>query len=432
MKIWKKHRPALVRTLLVIGGLLLVWRIAALGTSQYYLSEIGQNRRSLAISLAWNRWNPEALSLAGQLRVEENPEQAESLLQKAYLANPSDSHALVTLAKLWLKQGEPERADQAVEMAERLSPADVAANLQAAAYWLLRDDVERALLDWNRVLLAQPSFSKQLFPILLRIAEQPPQGQSGFSRIVMHLPPWWQNFFIYATREARQEKTLRALYDLYQNMNRPLTTKERNAYITRLQNKKLWGEAYMVWLNSLTPNQFAVLGQIYDGGFEQTRFEQGFDWHIATQKGLEVDAHSLFGGRKGKALQITFHGEPVRGIIAEQALFLLPGRYRLSGQVKTDSIQTANGLAWSISCADGEKAILAETERFVGTNQWRRFSTPFSVPAERCSGQRLSLYVKGTAPRDFRISGEAWFDDLAVTWLSAESNAGSQASLAKR
>jgi tetratricopeptide (TPR) repeat protein len=432
MKTWKKHRSAFVRILLIIGGLLLVWRIAALGTSQYYIREVGQNRRSLDMSLAWNSRNPEALSLAGQLLVEEDPKRAELLLRQAFTANPSDSHALVALAKLWLKQGEPERADQAVEMAEQLSPADVAANLQAASYWLLRDNVERALLDWNRALLARSGLSKQLFPVLLRIAEQPPYGQSAFSKIVRQRPPWWQDFFIYATREARQVKTLRTLYDLYQNTNRPLTTKERNAYITRLQNEKLWGEAYMVWLNSLIPDQMAVLGQIYDGGFEQTRFEQGFDWHIATRKGLEVDAHSLFGGRKGKALQITFHGEPIRGIIAEQPLFLFPGRYRLSGQVKTDSIQTANGLVWSISCADGEKAVLAETERFVGTNQWRSFSTPFSVPAGRCAGQRLSLHAKGTAPQDFRIRGEAWFDDLAITWLSAVSGTGSRASLIER
>lgn len=425
MKIWKKRRPTLARILLATAGLFLVWRIAALGTSQYYVDEASADPRYLDFSLAWNGGDPEALSLSGQLLVEDDPERAESLLRRAYLANPADSHALVALAKMWLGQEHIEQADQAVGIAERLSPADVAANLQAAAYWLLRRNVERALLDWNRALQAQPGLSKQLFPVLLLIAEQPPQGQSGFSRIMKHLPPWWKDFFIYATHNAKRVNTLRTLYGLYQNKGRPLTEIELNAYITRLQSEGLWSEAYMVWLNSLTPNQLSVLGQIYDGSFEQTRFTHGFDWHLPAQKGVEADARSLFGGRRGRALQLTFYGDPVRGTIAEQALFLLPGRYRLSGLVKTDSIEATHGLVWAIACADGDKVALADTERFVGTNQWRSFSTWFTVPAGQCTGQRLHLRVKALLPRDFRINGEAWFDDLAITWLRAESATGS-------
>lgn len=180
----------------------------------------------------------------------------------------------------------------------------------------------------------------------------------------------------------------------------------------------------MVWLNSLTSKQLLVLGQVYDGGFEQTRFEQGFDWHIPSQQGIEADARSLFGGRRGKALQLTFRGYPVRGSIAEQALFLVPGRYRLSGLVKTDSIETANGLVWTISCVDGDKTTLADSERFVGSNQWRSFSTQFTIPAEHCTGQRLYLRTIGSLPREIRVSGEAWFDDLAVTWLAGEADTG--------
>ena len=427
MNTFRKQRSrAFSRIVLATAGLFLVWRIAALGTSQYYVDEASREPRYLDFSLAWNRGNPEALSLSGQLLVEDDSKRAESLLRKAYLANPSDSHALVALARVWSGQGNIEQADQTVEIAERLSPADVAANLQAAAYWLLRKNIERALFDWDRALQAQPRLSKQLFPVLLRIAEQPPQGQSGFSRIVKHLSPWWQDFFIYSTRNARHVNTLRPLYDLYQKTNRPLTTKELNAFITRLQTDGLWSEAYMVWLNSLKPNQLSVLGQIYDGSFEQTRFSHGFDWHLPTHKGVEVDARSLFGGRKGKALQLTFHGDPVPGIIAEQALFLVPGRYRLSGMVKTDSIEATHGLVWTIACADGDKIPLADTERFVGSNQWRSFSTRFTVPPERCTGQRLYLHIRGSLPRDFKISGKAWFDDLAITWLQAGSVVDSQ------
>ena len=424
-KIRKKRTRTFARIVLATAGLFLVWRIAALETSQYYVDKASTDPRYLEFSLAWNRDDPEALSLSGQLLVEDDPERAESPLRKAFLANPTDNHALTALARVWLGQGNIEQADQAVEMAQRLSPADVAANLQAAAYWLLRRNVERALLDWNRALQAQPGLSKQLFPVLLLIAEQPPQGQSDFSRIVKHLPPWWKGFFIYATRNAKHVNTLRMLNDLYENANRPLTKEELNAYITRLQSEGLWSEAYMVWLNSLTPNQLSVLGQIYDGGFEQTRFTAGFDWHLPKIKSVEADARSPFGGRKGKALQLTFHGNPVRGIIAEQALFLLPGRYRLSGLVKTDSIETTHGLVWTIACADGNKIPLADTERFVGSKQWGSFSTRFTVPAGQCTGQRLYLHVRGSLPRDFRINGEAWFDNLAITWLQAGSVAGS-------
>ncbi len=410
--------PQLVtRTVLIVIGLLFAWRIVVVGMAQYGAGLAEDSPHPNDLALAWLGGSPEAMSVSGQRMASEDPERAEALLRGAYRADPSDGGALIVLAMLWLKQGQIERADKAAEAAARLSPANITVQLQMASYWLTRGKLERTLNNWNRALQIHSGLSEQLFPILLSVAENR-QQQAGLRQIVAHhLPPWWEDFFVYATQNAARVDTLRALYGMGRNADRSLSLKERNAYVKRLQNEGLWGEAYISWFNDLTPEQLKVLGQIYDGGFEQTRFEGGFDWDATKQAGVDVEHRPSFDTSSGDALHVQLYGTSVQAPIVAQFLFLQPGHYRFSGSVKTNKLESDKGLVWVLSCATGEQQRLAATERFVGSNQWRRFSVSFRVPANNCSGQRLQLQVLSSHSHEFRIHGEAWFDDLAIEWL---------------
>jgi hypothetical protein len=109
----------------------------------------------------------------------------------------------------------------------------------------------------------------------------------------------------------------------------------------------LTAEAYIVWLNALTPDQRRGLGLLYDGGFELKPGGWGFDWHLRSGSHVFVDRERTHGSQGNKSLHLVFErgDDPFDGV--SQVLFLVPGTYRLSGNVRTDSLRTQGGSSGS-------------------------------------------------------------------------------------
>ena len=61
---------------------------------------------------------------------------------------------------------------------------------------------------------------------------------------------------------------------------------------------------------------------------------------------------------------------------------------------------------------------LGESERFLGSNEWRDFGFEFEVP-EACRMQEIRLESAGKRPVEHKIDGGAWFDRLAIRRVSA-------------
>ena len=62
----------------------------------------------------------------------------------------------------------------------------------------------------------------------------------------------------------------------------------------------------------------------------------------------------------------------------------------------------------------GASTVLAESEPFVGSDEWRSFAVDFVVPDRECPAQLLRLELDGRVELDFEALGGAWFDDLAI------------------
>jgi len=122
--------------------------------------------------------------------------------------------------------------------------------------------------------------------------------------------------------------------------------------------------------------------------------------------------------RPERALHVVFDGQRVRFQHVLQYLMLDPGRYQLQGRVRPDNLRTARGLRWRLYCLSfgkpDESSLLAESTRFVGSDEWRLFTVDFTVPAKGCPAQRLRLELEGRAGLDFDVQGGIWFDDLSI------------------
>lgn len=428
------------RALALLLGSVLGWRILAVGLSDDYAQK--EAPEDIISALNWREQHPEALYQKALQQQETDPATAERLLQATAWANPTDARAYVGLAELWAAAGRQPEAVKLAEMADVLGPVSTPVLAQSADFWQDQGRLDRMLAHWSQLLMAHlTTVASAFYPILLGLAEDPNQ-QALLLPLLKDPPTWWTNFFVYAAREAQHTDTVVFLYqnrqheqlspteehrkkDKQEEQNEKNLRREQDVYIDRLWKDARWAEARAAWLNGLDERQRRELGNLYNGGFELPITGVGFDWNILSlSRGAIVETAPTYGAHGERALHIVFDGQRVRFQHLLQYLMLDPNHYQLQGRVRPDNLRTTRGLRWRIYCIPfgkpDEATLLAESTRFVGSDEWRLFTVDFAVPVKNCSAQMLRLELEGRARLDFEIQGSIWFDDLAVTQSEEE------------
>lgn len=397
---------------MVLGGLL-GWRILVTGLSEHYAQQ--REAEAMVGALRWRAQQPEALYQRGLDQFDRAPADSERLLRLAAWANPTDARIYLVLAHLWAAQGRQQAAVELAELADALGPVRSPVLIGSADFWETQGRLDRMLARWSVLLRARPGFARQLHPLLLGFAED--RDRRELLKPLLDDPPdWWDGFFVYAARDAKQTDTVVFLYQSRQRRGEPPSEREQGAYLDRLWRDSRWPEAYQAWRDGLSERQLKELGNLYDGGFELPLTGVGFDWRTPPARGVLVEAAPTYGMRGDKALHLVFDGQRVRFQHVLQYLVLKPGHYRLQGRVRPDSLRTERGLQWRMRCASSDR-LLAESERFLGSDSWRMFAIEFAVPETGCQAQVLRLELEGRTALDFEVQGGIWFDDLAVIVL---------------
>jgi len=407
------------RALLVVIAVVVAWRVTTIGLARYYADQLVPGETdSINRVLTWAPNHPRALLEKALTLVADEPNDAQRLLVRAYEADPTSALPLIALAALQLEQDEPRQADALVDIANGLEPVNPFLQKQIALYWDQRDNPTRALAHLSTLMKADASERAQIFPALLRIAENPQQRQL-LEPFALKPPTWWDGFFAFAAQRALQGDTVRFLYHLRrQSPSQPITAAERSAYRKRLIDDGQIGEAYLVWVNGLDAQQRGALGLIYNGGFELPLGHQGFSWHARSSRRAEISTLPTKEARGQLALRLSFRSFDGRFAQLWQPLFLDAGTYRLSGRARSDNLSTQGGLRWQVSCLVPDRAMLGESTRFVGGSEWMRFSFDFEVP-EECVYQQLQLVSAGRRSFELGIDGILWFDDLQIARTAA-------------
>jgi hypothetical protein len=410
---------ALTRGILSILLLVAAWRailVAVAVTSGN--APVGHQPVDLEQALASAQANADArFRLAVGVAVEQ-PTMAESILQESLASNPTHGQSLILWARLQEMRGEPsQNVEKAVESAIRLAPSNPWVLRQAAGHWAAQQQLDRALRYWSQAMIADPQVRKEIFPLLLALAETS-DGLSHFEPLAREPPAWWENFFSRLANEAFSLDAVNGVYGLRRRSpSVPPTEKERTVYIHRLLKEGQTAQAYIEWTNGLDKDQLRVLGLLYNGGFEVATTNSNFDWRFHSTDRVSIRAERVVGAVGDKALRLMFRGydKPFNGV--SQSLFLDPGPYRLTGVVQIDKLKTLGGLRWQVRCTargfDPGKALLAESERFLGGSEWRAFTLDFLVP-ETCDSQEIGLQSVGRDVFDWEMNGDIWFDAMTI------------------
>lgn len=404
------HMSRLKWLLLGIGAIFLARHIIVTNVSEL-LAQSG-DAQAAASALRWDGAHAQALYLQGLDAARKNPAEALQYLDAAARHNPAEGRSYAVIGRIKEIQGDLPAAERAMRIASQMAPRRLDVQQEVSAFWMRRGNVAQALEHMNVVLTFGDSLRSMLFPDLLQLAENQ-VTRAAYVPLLRQPIPWWPQFFGYAAANAVRVETLRALFEMQSDGPNTATADGLRAYLKRLQREGYWTESYFVWLNGLRKDQLNNIGNLFNGSFEEPLSNIGFDWMVEPAGQILAETASTYGTTGSKALRVTFRGPRVQYQHLGQHLLLDPGAYTLYGRGRPESLETAKGVQWSIYCL-GQAEPLASSERFIGTDQWRRFSVQFEVPANDCPVQLARLELAGRTVLDFEAKGVVWFDDLSI------------------
>lgn len=408
------------RGMLLTLALFLAWISLENGVGNHYVDRVKHgDDGALETALGWRPNHPELLLAKGKQIMSRAQLSSVLLLEQAYRTNPTDPRPLTALAALsLLEELQLTHGDAMIELAARLAPANASNQRAIAVYWGALGRYDRMVAHWSAMLEADRSKRSEIYPALLSIAADP-DSRTLIEPLASSLPSWWTDFFRHAARTASDLETVRFLYTLRRHSGRaPVTEEERSAFVERLQKDGVIGEAYVVWISGLDIRARALLGLLFDGGFERPIEGRGFGWQISPNKHFSAASEPTLGAGGRTALRLRFRAFEGAFANVSQPLFLDAGVYRLSGRAKVDSLVSSGGLRWVVRCLRPEPKILGEGPRFLGSSDWTTFDLSFEVPKD-CDYQQLVLMAAGNRSFERKFDGDLWFDDLKIARTTA-------------
>jgi hypothetical protein len=379
------NRTAATRAAIVIAALVILWRIIAVNAVAY-----DQNGRP-------------------QL-----PQGARGELLEGLRQNPAEVRLLLALARADAVAGEDARAKAQLAAATAMAPIERQA-LGAEAEALLREGrMGDAAQRLSRIATLYGGHER-IFPVFGRMLAA---DEASFLRVAASNPRWLGAFLQEQCRQSADPLQLARLLQLRRTATTQPDAAEVECVTERLRGAGRWTEAYQAWINTLPRERLAEVGYVFNGSFEYPASGAGFDWKPdrtpERDSGHAVEFAPSREGRGARVLRVGYTGKRQVTSALVQYLALPPGRYVFRGSGRADRLSGQRGVQWVLRCASAEaRDPIASSERFVGSSEWRNFEFAVDI-SPRCAGQVLALEAVDMARGTTFLSGNAWFDDLAL------------------
>ena len=342
---------------------------------------------------------------------------SEQMALHALSNNISSGAPASYLLGLYSSQQRNEDASIVADIAGQLWPHHTYTRSRLADYWLTQQRIDRLIPEWNILLIRNPSLYKNLFPALSSIIEKK-EYQSLFQPYLTKPPIWWNDFFLFICNNATLDLVNKVYQLRLQATPQAITEKENLAYTNRLIREKKWQQAYDIWEKNLhvSPNKSQTPSNLlYDGEFETTGFNSGFDWQIENHPVLTINKDRTYGINGRQALSIHLKKlEPINFQHIYHIMILPSGQYHFNMRYRLDNFKTSKGLQWHIRCIDDLQTTLFSSPLLKGQQTWQTFSTTFNVPPTGCPVQLLRLEAASAYRHEQFFDGTIWFDNNKV------------------
>ena len=192
-------------------------------------------------------------------------------------------------------------------------------------------------------------------------------------------------------------------------------------YLEHLLSQGRYQEAQAIWLYL---GQRGVIAKpvdsgpdnlVFNGGFEQTPLEAGFDWHSVSSPYVSVDFADPSAHQGARCLRVDFPiSQNDESELVYQILPVDPGQaYTLAAYVRTRDITSDSGPRLRVVDPDCSGCLNVSTESTTGTTAWHSVSVNFKAGNET-RGVRVSVWRPRSRTFPMDISGSFWLDDVSL------------------
>jgi tetratricopeptide (TPR) repeat protein len=395
--------------------LLLLWFVSKPFISQFYINNI--NEKGLLSAIRYNSRNATYQYLLGKIFHYDikAPDliRAIGYYKESLRLSPLQGGCWLDLAKAYQTTGQTADAGYAIERAVRLVPKNPAVMWEAGVYYLINGEIEKSLKNFREFILLRPEMQESVYDMLWKL---PVDSEYILKSLIPYSYAYYKRYLLYLMSTNRTSES-RYLWEKMEAF--PMEDELLLKYTDFLISKNIYKDAWNIW-KVFTDKKFEGKKEenpslLWNGSFEYDILNAGFDWKIRETEGVDVfldeDIHLL--GKR--SLGVTFDGEHNPHItIASQIVRVIPGaQYLLTGNIKTDSLTTANGLFFSVA-GHGCKGLNKKSDAITGTNFWKEINIEFRAPSE-CSAISIGVTRERSNKLDNKIGGNAWIDGISLT-----------------
>jgi hypothetical protein len=353
------------------------------------------------------------LKLAGHDLLADPPRIDDAVLggREALRGNPLTPEGLTLLARVSEKSNDKAAAGALMAWASRVNQRSLDSQL-----WLLNQDilnsrVSEAMLRLDILLRGQERQVVEKVVDGVAPALISETYRSGFVAFLRTKPEWRSSVLGQLAERAHDVPALYGLFAALQAGANPPTTAEWEPVLKRLAKEGLVDQAYLTWTETLPAERLSKLGIFNNARFQYPVTNLPFDWVFDPAPEALV---RIATERDRKILKVDFFGARIRFEHVSHLLALAPGRYRFSGQERSESLQNERGLRWRLACVGALAPMLGATDPLTGDTPWREFGIDFEVPMDNCGYQELVLELPARAELETEIAGGVSFADLDI------------------
>jgi len=298
--------------------------------------------------------------------------------------------------------------------AMELAPQSPDIRLRAANYCFRAGSVAEALSLDSATLRQTPDFDEMIFRSWIRLAGgidgMLDTGIGANARAA-------GTFFDFLVSNGRQADLDRAWR--WMESRGYTAPKQAREWVVLLLRSDQPGEAADVWAAhvALDPAQYRKSNWIDNPGFESDWQGGGFDWTSVNCAGVKLAADSAIahGGKRSLRLDVK-SGENLDFHHFSQSTWMLPGKYRLEGWVRTRGFTTDEGIGLRVREPVQESSLNSFTGSVTGTSDWTLVSRDFAVIGHPALVE-VQIVRKPSWDFDNHPRGTAWVDDIRISPL---------------
>ena len=327
-------------------------------------------------------------------------------------SNPMDRTAIFNLAVLADLEGDAQIRDKLLAAGARRSLRDTTLQTSAFSIALANKDMATAVNIFDGLLRSRPSSGALLFPAINTLLGDQ-NGLQAYVKAMNGDPPWRGAAFDFMLSQKPEGQVAYQYLSVLRKSGVPPTDVELRLMLGGMITRKQFDLAYFSWLDSMSPEQLAKAGAIYDGDFSEEPRGLFFDWTLNPMKNSTTKVALRNGNGVDRALVVVFTSSEDFYSGAIQYLKLDAGRYRFEAEAEMRNVKTDGGLVWRIYCLD-EIKLLGQSQVLKINGPWMPLGFSFLVPEEKCGTQLLKLESATQTKLDLLMSGQYSFDKLKI------------------